>query len=116
MSGQRRALTVRWSLAESPEGVEEELATYVETTSHAKFTGLSGLRYKTWRISPGEWFEGQYVFTTDEARAEFQDNFTPGAAGAPGSKIIGSAPILIEASDVMAIAEGWDGFEPSARY
>ena len=116
MSGQRRALTVRWSLAEAPEGIEEELASYVESTSHAKFTGMSGLRYKTWRVSPGEWFEGQYVFTTDEVRADFQDTFAAGAADAPASKIIGSAPILIEASDVVAIAEGWDGFEPSARY
>ncbi len=116
MSGQRRALTVRWSLAEAPEGIEEELATYVENTSHAKFTGLSGLRFKTWRILPGEWFEGQYVFTTDEARADFQEAFAAGAAEAPGSKLIGSAPILIEASDVVAIAEGWDGFEPTARY
>ncbi len=37
-----RSLTVRWSLAEAPEGVEEQLATYVETTSHARFTGMSG--------------------------------------------------------------------------
>lgn len=111
-----RALTVRWSLADAPEGVEEELASYVATTSHAKFTGMSGLRFKTWRIRAGEWFEGLYVFATDEARAAFQETFTAGAAEAPGSKIIGSAPILIEASEVVAVAEGWDGFEPSARY
>ena len=116
MSAQLRALTVRWSLADAPEGVEDELAAYVEGTSHAKFTGMSGLRYKTWRMLPGQWFEGQYVFATDQARADFQDAFTPGAADAPGSMIIGSAPILIEASDVVAIAEGWDGFEPSSRY
>ncbi len=111
-----RALTVRWSLAEAPEGVEDELASYVAGTSHAKFTGMSGLRFKTWRIRPGEWFEGLYVFTTDEARADFQETFAAGAAEAPGSKIIGSAPILIEASEVVAVAEGWDGFEPAARY
>ena len=111
-----RALTVRWSLTEAPDGVEEELASYVATTSHAKFTGMSGLRFKTWRIRPGEWFEGLYVFTTDEARADFQETFSAGAAEAPGSQIIGSAPILIEPSEVVAVAEGWDGFEPSARY
>ncbi len=111
-----RALTVRWSLADAPEGVEEELASYVAGTSHAKFTGMSGLRFKTWRVRAGEWFEGLYVFTTDEARVAFQETFTAGAAEAPGSKIIGSAPILIEASEVVAVAEGWDGFEPSARY
>ncbi|MDE0778100.1 MAG: hypothetical protein OSB43_17615 [Nocardioides sp.] len=111
-----RALTVRWSLTEAPDGVEEELATYVATTSHAKFTGMSALRFKTWRMRPGEWFEGLYVFTTSEARAEFEQSFTAGAAEAPGSRIIGSAPILIEASEVVAIAEGWDGFETAARY
>ena len=47
---------------------------------------------------------------TDEARAEFQATFTAGAADAPGSQIIGSAPILIEECDVVAVAEGWEGF------
>ena len=110
-----RGLTVRWSLADAPEGVEEELASYVEGTSHAKFTGMAGLNYKTWRVRPGEWFEGVYVFATDEARAEFQRTFTEGAAEAPGSQIIGSAPVLIEECDIVAIAEGWDGFAATHR-
>ena len=110
-----RGLTVRWSLAEAPEGVVDELASYVEGTSHAKFTGMAGLSYKTWRVRPGEWFEGSYVFATDAARAEFQQAFTEGAAEAPGSKIIGSAPILIEECDIVAIAEGWDGFAAAPR-
>ncbi|WP_127480032.1 hypothetical protein [Nocardioides pantholopis] len=110
-----KGLTVRWSLAEAPAGVEERLAAYIEGTSHARFTGLAGLRFKTWRQVPGEWFEGCYVFATDEARAEFQATFAAGAADAPGSRIIGSPPILIEACDVVAIAEGWEGFVASAR-
>jgi hypothetical protein len=110
-----RGLTVRWSLAEAPEGVEEELASYVEGTSHARFTGMAGLNYKTWRVRPGEWFEGLYVFATDEARAEFQRTFAEGAADAPGSQIIGSPPILIEECDIVAIAEGWDGFSATPR-
>ena len=110
-----RSLTIRWSLADAPDGVEEELASYVETTSHARFTGMAGLRYKTWRVRPGEWFEGHYVFVSDEARAAFQDTFTEGAAQAPGTLIIGSEPILIEASEVVAVAEGWDGFQAAAR-
>ncbi len=110
-----RSLTIRWSLAEAPDGVESELASYVESTSHARFTGMAGLRWKTWRVRPGEWFEGHYVFVSDEARAEFQRAFTETAAEAPGSQMIGSPPILIEASEVVAVAEGWDGFEPSAR-
>lgn len=110
-----RSLTIRWSLADAPDGVEEELASYVESTSHARFTGMAGLRYKTWRVRPGEWFEGHYVFVSDEARAAFQRTFVEGMADAPGTRIIGSEPILVEASEVVAVAEGWDGFQPAAR-
>ena len=34
------------------------------------------------------------------------------AAEAPGSQIVGSPPILIEECEIVAVAEGWDGFEP----
>ena len=108
-------LTVRWSLVDAAEGVEEELATYVAETSHARFTGMAGLRFKTWRSVPGEWFEGCYVFATDEAREEFQRTFTAGADESPGSRIIGSSPVLIEACDIVAVAEGWDGFAAAPR-
>ena len=108
-------LTVRWSLADAPEGVEEQLATYVAETSHARFTGMSGLRFKTWRMRRGEWFEGCYVFATDEAREDFQRSFAAGAAESPGSQIVGSPPVLIEECDVVAVAEGWDGFVAAPR-
>jgi len=111
-----KGLTVRWSLAAAPDGVEEELASYVAGTSHARFTGMTGLRFKSWRIRSGEWFEGCYVFVSDKARSEFQASFTETAAESPGSQIIGSAPILIEACDIVAVAEGWDGFEAAPRY
>ncbi|WP_148613721.1 hypothetical protein [Nocardioides rubriscoriae] len=110
-----RSLTIRWSLADAPAGVEAELASYVESTSHARFTGMAGLCFKTWRVRPGEWFEGFYVFASDQARAEFQRTFTEGVADAAGTRIIGSEPVLIEASEVVAVAEGWDGFQPAAR-
>ena len=110
-----RGLTVRWSLADAPAGVEAELAAYVADTSHARFTGMSGLRFKTWRVRPGEWFEGCYVFVSDEAREEFQTTFTAAVADAPGSQIVGSAPVLIEACEIVAVAEGWDGFEATPR-
>ena len=77
-------LTVRWSLADAPDGVEEELAAYVADTSHARFTGMPGLRFKTWRVRPGEWFEGCYVFATDAARAEFQAHVHRGRRGVAG--------------------------------
>ena len=108
-------LTVRWSLADAPSGVEDQLATYVAETSHARFTGMAGLRFKTWRMARGEGFEGCYVFATSQAREDFQRTFTAGAAESPGSQIIGSPPVLIEACDVVAIAEGADGFTPAPR-
>ncbi len=108
-------LTVRWSLAGAADGVEEALATYVAETSHARFSEMAGLRYKTWRSVPGQWFEGCYVFEDDATRQEFQDTFTAGAAESPGSQIIGSPPVLIEPCTIVAIAEGAAGFEPAAR-
>lgn len=103
-------LTIRWSLAAAPEGAEEQLAAFVAETSYARFTGMAGLRWKTWRMVRGEWFEGSYVFATSEAREDFQRTFTEGAAESPGSQMIGSPPILVEACDIVAVAEGWDGF------
>ena len=109
-------LTVRWSLAEAPEGAEEALADYVADTSHARFTGMEGLRFKTWRMRPREWFEGCYVFVDDAARDAFEKSFTATAADSPGSQLIGSAPILIEPCAVVAVAEGGAGFAAPARY
>ncbi len=111
-----KGLTVRWSLADAPDDVEAELAAYVAETSHARFTGMTGLHFKTWRVRTGEWFEGCYVFVSDEARAEFQATFTEGAADAPGSQIVGSPPVLIEECDIVAVAEGWDGFSARASF
>lgn len=109
-------LTVRWSLAEAPEGAEVDLAAYVEETSHARFTGMEGLRFKTWRMRAGEWFEGCYVFVDEQARDAFQATFTAIAAESPGSQIIGSSPILIEPCTIVAVAEGAVGFAAPARY
>jgi hypothetical protein len=108
-------LTVRWSLVDAPEGVEDALASYVADTSHARFTGLEGLRFKTWRLRAGEWFEGCYVFVDDAARAAFQESFEVTAAESPGSQLIGSAPVLVEECTVVAGAEGADGFVSRAR-
>lgn len=110
-----KGLTVRWSLADAPEGAEEQLASYVADTSHARFTGMAGLAYKTWRMAPGAWFEGCYVFEDDAARSAFQEKFSATAAESPGSQIIGSAPILIEPCEIVAIAEGAAGFAAAPR-
>jgi hypothetical protein len=109
-------LTVRWSLEDAPEGVDEALAAYVEATSHARFTGKPGLRFKTWRTRPGEWFEGCYVFEKPEDRDSFQQQFTATAAESPGSQIVGSPPVLIEPCEIVAVAEGGSGFLAAASY
>jgi hypothetical protein len=109
-------LTVRWSLAAAPEGAAQALRAYVESTSHARFTGKEGLRFKTWRMRDGEWFEGCYVFESPAARDAFQEEFTKTAADSPGSQIVGSAPVLIEPCRVVAVAEGGSGFLAAPTY
>ena len=110
------ALTVRWSLADAPDGVERQLRDYVAETSHARFEQRDGLRFKTWRMRPGEWFEGCYVFVDDAARDAFETEFTAVAAESPGSQLVGSPPILIEPCTIVAVAEGAAGFAAPARY
>jgi len=116
MSASMPGLTVRWSLAEAPEGAETALAAYVEDTSHARFTGMEGLRFKTWRMRAGEWFEGCYVFADDAARDTFERQFTATAAESPGSQLVGSPPVLIEPCTIVAVAEGAAGFTAAPRY
>jgi hypothetical protein len=102
-------------LAQAPAGAEAELASYVEQTAHPRSTGMAGLRHTTWRVRPGEWFEGTYVFVSDQARAEFQRTLAEDVVDETVTRIIGSAPVLVETSEVVAVAEGWDGFRPAAR-
>lgn len=107
-------LTVRWSLEQAPEGVADELREYVVGTSIARFMFLDGLAFKVWRMREGEWFEGTYVFDSEEERRVFRTDFEPGAHTAPGSAIIGSGPVLVEEWEVVAIAEGPAGFRRGA--
>lgn len=109
-------LTVRWSLAQAPEGVERQLADYVTDTSYERFAGRAGLRFKTWRMRPREWFEGCYVFATPADRDAFESEFREVAADSPGSQIVGSAPVLIEPCEVLAVAEGAEGFLATPRH
>lgn len=115
-TGPLSGLTVRWSLADAPATVTEELRNYVMDSSHARFEQQAGLRFKTWRMRAGEWFEGCYVFVDDAARAAFQTAFEASAAESSGSKIIGSAPIQIESCEVVAIADGPDHFISAPSY
>jgi len=108
-------LSVRWSLTDAPDGVLSRLHDYVESESHAKFAGLPGLRFKTWRAREGEWFEGTYVFVSDEARAQFQADFEARAVDAPGTALTGATP-TIEPFEVVAVVRGPAGFRSSARF
>ena len=103
-------LSVRWSLAQAPADVAGRLREYVVGSSLERFTGMAGLRFKTWRMREGEWFEGTYVFGDAAARDDFAASFGATAADSPGSRIIGSAPVSIEPFEVVAVAEGAAGF------
>lgn len=107
-------LTVRWSLEQAPGDAADQLREYVVGTSIARFMFLDGLAFKVWRMREGEWFEGTYVFDSEQERRVFLDEFKPGAADAPGSTIIGSGPTDIEEWEVVAIAEGPAGFRRGA--
>lgn len=109
-------LTVRWSLADAPVDVLMTLKEYVENESHSKFAGLDGLRFKSWRAREGEWFEGCYVFKTDDARVDFQKTFEAIADDSPGSTIIGSSPILIEPCEIVAVVRGPAGFRSASAF
>ena len=103
-------LTVRWSLADAGQQSAKELREYVVDTSLARFTGMEGLRFKTWRMRAGEWFEGTYVFETAAARDGFEASFREGAPTALFTQLIGAEPITIEPFEVVAVAEGGSGF------
>ena len=109
-------LTVRWSLAKAPEGVEKTLADYVADTSFERFQGKPGLRFKTWRMRPGEWFEGCYVFESAAECSIFEKEFREVESTSQVSRIVGSVPILIEPCEIVAVAEGGSGFVSAARY
>ncbi|WP_313405209.1 hypothetical protein [Aeromicrobium sp.] len=106
---------MRWSLTDAPTDVLDRLRDYVENESHAKFAGLSGLRFKSWRAREGEWFEGTYVFVSSEARAAFQADFEPRAADVPVTAMVGVAP-EVEPFDVVAVVRGPAGFKSAARF
>ena len=108
-------LSVRWSLADAADEALDGLRTYVEEESFARFAGLEGLRFKTWRAREGEWFEGTYVFVSEAARAAFQQDFEAKAATAPATQRLGVAP-TIEPFEVVAVVRGPAGFRSAPRF
>ena len=107
-------LAVRWSLENAPEDAPARLREYVVGTSIAKFMFLDGLAFKVWRMREGEWFEGIYVFDSEQERKVFREEFEATAAKSKGSELIGSSPTVIEEFEVVAIAEGPAGFRRGA--
>lgn len=107
---------MRWSLTGAPTGTLESLRSYVEDESFARFAGLEGLRFKTWRAREGEWFEGEYVFVSSEARASFQQDMESRLAELPGTTIVGSLPVLVEPCEIVAVVRGPAGFRSSASF
>lgn len=105
-------LSVRWSLEQAPPAVADDLRRYVRDESLARFTGMAGLRFKTWRMVEDAWFEGTYVFADEAARDDFLATFRTVADTAPGTQLIGSPPIRYETFEVVAVAEGAAGFQP----
>ena len=103
-------LTVRWSLADAEPGVAQQLREFVRTRSLERFTGMAGLRFKTWRMVEGEWFEGTYVWASAAARDAFAAADRAGTADSPVTRIIGSPPVCHEAFEVVGVAEGGAGF------
>jgi hypothetical protein len=106
-------LTVRWSLAHAGPEVAQQLRDFVRDRSLERFTGMDGLRFKTWRMLEGEWFEGTYVWETAAARDAFADadrRAQSADGGSPGTRIIGSPPVVHESFEVVGVAEGAAGF------
>lgn len=86
------------------------LREFVATTSLARFSRMPGLRFKTWRLREGVEFEGIYVWATAEARDAFCLEDRAGMHESPGTRMIGSPPFAYEEFEVVAIAEGPEGF------
>ena len=103
-------LMVRWSLADARPEAVQQLRDFVRTTSLTRFSGMAGLRFKTWRMVEGEWFEGTYVWASAEARDAFAAADRAGMHDSPGTRIVGSAPVLHAPFEVLAVAEGAEGF------
>lgn len=103
-------LQVRWSLDGAGPEVAQQLRDFVRETSLDRFTGMAGLRFKTWRMVEGEWFEGTYVWETAQSRDAFAAADGAAIADSPGSRIIGSPPVLFEEFEVVGVAEGGAGF------
>ena len=100
-------LTIRWSLMGTPAGTEQTLRDYVRETSAPRFTGMPGLVQKTWQLAERGFFSGTYVWSSEQARADFLEHFR--ANPSPVSTMVGSAPELVQEWELVGVAVGADG-------
>lgn len=100
-------LVTRWSLVGTSAEVERQLREYVRTESHPRFTGRPGLIEKIWTMRPGGFFAGNYIWATEQARAEFVAALD--SAPSKVTQIIGHGPDLVEEFEIVAVAEGGEG-------
>ena len=100
-------LTVRWSLMDSPPGTGELLRAYVRETSVPRFAGMPGLVQKTWQMNERGFFSGVYVWATEQARADFLEEFRSNPS--PVTQLVGHGPDFIQEWELLGVAVGGDG-------
>jgi hypothetical protein len=100
-------LITRWSLEGTGTEVSDRLRDYVRDESHPRFTGRAGLIEKIWTMSPGGFFAGNYLWATQEARAEFVASLA--TMPSKVTDIVGHGPDVIEEYEIVAVAEGGEG-------
>lgn len=100
-------LTTRWSLAGTSDTVSDQLRDYVRDQSHPRFTGRPGLVEKIWTMRPGGFFAGNYLWATEQARAEFVASLA--TVPSKVTEIVGHGPDVVEEFEIVAVAEGGEG-------
>jgi hypothetical protein len=100
-------LTVRWSLRDTPLGTEQQLRDYVRDSSVARFTAMPGLIQKTWQLVDRGFFSGVYIWSSEQARAQFLETFR--ANPSQVTLLVGHDPEVIQEWELVAVAVGADG-------
>ena len=98
-----RAVLVLWGLSTGSKVTFEELREYLRGESIDRFSGMAGLRQKTWISNPvtGHW-GALYLFDTREQADELVGHIASGKV----VQLTGLTPVTIEQFDVEAVTEG----------
>lgn len=103
--GGGHGLAVRWSLRGAPDDVEAELRAQLAATA-AGAQGPPGTGVAVWRLLPGEWVEGTYVWAGADERDAFAAGVRQSVDDAPVSLLLGHGPELVEPFAVVAVVGG----------